>query len=170
MKIFRRILPVLLACPMLASACSCAFFSQKTKQEKVQELWRESSMVVYAEVQTESSEVRMWDDGTTPHRYQRAKWRVVQAWKGVLDGRSLIETNTDVTGGMCGRYVEAGQRWLLYFGNAPYSVGTCGYSSSGEAALSQFNELARLRKKGWPNQSLEPTRVGKPPLAAQLQR
>ena len=27
-----------------------------------------------------------------------------------------------------------------------------------------------VRAESWPNQSLEPTRVGKPPLAAQLQR
>lgn len=155
--------------PELAAACSCVPSSNDLARE-VREALKDASVVVQAEA------VNTLVEKKDRHPYGRAEiqavtWRVLTSWKGSYKTTDTLRTETGVQCCVCGLYVEKGERLILYlYGSEPFSVSICSIGGPGSDEKAQIKILNRLVKGKTPNQSLEPIRVGKPPLSAQLLR
>ena len=154
----------LLAClliPQFADACRCAPRSNNLASE-VQAEWKQAAVVVEAEAVS-----TLWQNET-----QAVMWHVLTSWKGNFKATETLRTETR-EGRCCPSCttVWEGTRYILYLhGPEPFSVSSCSIGGPVQIEKAQIQILNRLVKGKTPKQSLKPTRVGKPPLAAQRQR
>lgn len=115
----------------VAWACTCL------EPPPVDEAFAESPMVFYGEVDVVGSSPL-----SCGFAHRSVRMTVVQAFKGVEDGESVV-VQTNQGNGSCGLDLQRGEHWLLYsFGDD--FVGLCGRSRIAAAGDPEFDELEAL--------------------------